>query len=144
MQKCDKFSDTWQNQIQINVSVFPTLRGSWIVVPSLPPWFHFRLMSPALILCVRVFFLTSPYTCTLRPMLSLDPYVLGRGLGSLFTRWRKDRITRSCSSHNLCHVTGEEYVFLPFLYIKLNRLQHNPASVWHLKTRTHFDQQTLF
>ena len=31
----------------INVSVFQTLGGSWIVIPSLPSWVHYRLTSPS-------------------------------------------------------------------------------------------------
>jgi len=56
----------------MSVSVSGSLGGSWIVVPSLPSWFHYRSMAPALTLYERVFIFTSPYTCTLRP---LSPWI---------------------------------------------------------------------
>ena len=48
--------------------------------------------GPALTLCECVFLSTFPYTCTLCPMFSLDPSVVG--LANPWTCWRKDTITR--------------------------------------------------
>ena len=61
------------------------------------------------------------HTCTLCPMFSLDSSVVG--LAPPCTCWRKDTMTRLCTSHTcvtsyLCHTIGEELVFFPFLYIK--------------------------
>ena len=100
--KKDKFLNTLQSTIRIHktsisVSVFRTLGGSWIVFPSLPSWFHYHSIAPALTLCERVFFLTSPYTCMLCPIFSVNPSVVG--IASPCTCWRKDRITWSCASH---------------------------------------------
>ena len=46
--------------------------------------------------CKRVLLFTSPYTCTLCPMFSLDPSAVG--FASFNTCWSKDRITQSCTA----------------------------------------------
>jgi len=51
------------------VSVFRTLGGgSWIVIPSLPSWVHYRLMGPSFEALWDVFLYVSPHTCTLCPI----------------------------------------------------------------------------
>jgi len=82
----------------INVSVFRTLGG------GLGLWFPFYhpksttvRRAPALTLYQRVFLSLSPHTCTLCPMLSLNPCVVG--LVPPCTCWRKDTITQLRASH---------------------------------------------
>jgi len=64
---------------------------------------------------LTVLLLTSPYTCILCPMFSLNPSV--NGLASLCTCWRKDRLDNhpivrfAC----LCHMICEESFFLSLL-----------------------------
>ena len=64
-----------------NVSVFRTPGGScqrlglWF--PVYHPKFTIVRQAPALTLYERVFFCTSPHMCTLCPMFSLDPSVVG-------------------------------------------------------------------
>jgi len=84
--------------------------GPWIVVPSLPPWFHFRLMAPILTLCVGV-------CSSFPPFISLHVHVMPNniprfkgvwpGLASPRTCWMKDRITRSISNRNS---TGSHFI----------------------------------
>jgi len=84
--------------------------------------------APPLTLCEHVFFFTSPHTCTLCPMFVLDPSVVGP-----WTCLWKDTIKSLnllVERHNQliarfaypCHVIGEEFAFLFFLYIKLFQL----------------------
>jgi len=56
----------------------------------------------------RVFFSWSPHTCTLCPMFSLDPSVVG--LVPPCTYWRKDTIIRLCTSHT-CVTWSAKWVF---------------------------------
>ena len=75
----------------------------------------------------RVFLSRNPHTCTLYPMFSLDPSVVG--LAPACTCWTPGR-TQSREGHNhpivcfayLCHKIGEEFVFFSSLYIKLFEL----------------------
>jgi len=76
--------------------------GLWVGV--LDPSSQFTILrstivrrAPALTLYERVFLSLSPHTCTLCPMFSLDPCVVG--LAPSCTCWRKDKITQLCASH---------------------------------------------
>jgi len=53
--------------------------------------------APALMLCERAFLFSSPYTCTLCLVFSLDPSVVG--LTPPCACWWKDIFTWSCASH---------------------------------------------
>jgi len=67
--------------------------------------------SPALTLCEHVFLSTSPYTWTLCPMFSLDPFVVC--LANTCTCWRQYRITRSCASHTCVTWSAKSLFFFP-------------------------------
>ena len=70
--------------------------------------------APALTLCERVFLFTSPYTCILCRMFSLDPSV--DALASLCTCWWKDRIIRSCASHTCVAWSVKRVSFFPLVH----------------------------
>jgi len=61
-------------------------------------------------LCERVFFFTSPYTCTLCPMFSLDPSLVG--LASTCTCWW-NIITRLCAPHTCVTWSAKILSFFP-------------------------------
>jgi len=59
----------------------------------------------------RVFLSLSPHTCTLCPMFSLDPSVVG--LAPPYTCWRQDIITRLCASHTCVTWLAKSLSFFP-------------------------------
>jgi len=67
-----------------------------------------------------VFLLTSPYTCTLCPMFSLDPSVVGL-VNPLHLLDHGQNHPIVCFAY-LCRMIGGEFVFLSLLYIKLFKL----------------------
>jgi len=100
------------------VSVFRTLGGwSWIVIPSLPSWVHYRSTGPsfdALWACVPL---------SISSHVHIVPDVLPRSLCGcprtslhVLEEGHNHPILRFA---HLCHMIGEEFVFLSFLYIKL-------------------------
>jgi len=57
-------------------------------------------------------FIHTPHTCTLCPVFSLDPSVVG--LVPPCTCWRKDTITRLCTSHTCVTWSAKRLFFFPF------------------------------
>jgi len=97
----------------INVSVFRTLGGGlWLWFPGYHPESTFTGLTPY----KRMFFSISPHTCTLCPMFSLDPTVVG--LAPPCTWWRKDAITQLCASHTFVTWSAKSLSFFSFLYMK--------------------------
>ena len=101
----------------INVSVFWTLEGFWIVIPSLPSWVHYRSIIPSF---------DALRACALLYM-SLHVHIVPNSFPGSLCGW-------SCKSLHLveegqnhpsvrfaypCHMIGESLVFLSCLYIKL-------------------------
>ena len=100
----------------MNVSVFRTLGKSWIVIPNLPSWVHYRSTGP---IFDAVFLHITSHV-------HIVPNFLPRSLCG----WPCKSLNLLVEGHNQlivhfaypCHVIGKEFVFLFFLYIKLVQL----------------------
>jgi len=137
--KCFLFSFfTWQNTIRISKNCVPLPNSARVFdcVSSLPSWFHDRLMARALTLCERVLLFISSYTCTLCPVFSLFPFLVG--CPSSCTCRRKDRMTRSCTLHTCVtwSANSSSHSFFLFWYIKLyERCVEIASAVTHNKIK---------
>jgi len=89
--------------------------GRWGVLGLWFPVYHFEStivrQAPTLTLYDRVFLSPLPHTCTLCPMFSLDPFVVG--LANPCICWRKDTITQSCTSHICVTWSAKTLSFFP-------------------------------
>jgi len=111
----------------------PSSGDCWILISILPSWVHYHLTGPsfdALWACVSLYMSSHVH---------IVPNVLPRWLTSQILAPAGGR-TQSPIAHfaYLCHMTGEELVFLSFLYIQLFELGveialNNRSAVTHHK-----------
>jgi len=91
-----------------------------MVIPSTPFWVHYCSTDTtfdALWACVPLYITLNVQLC---PMFSIDPSVVG--LANPWTCWRKDTITRWCTSHTCVTWSAKSLSFVPSCEIKLFEL----------------------
>ena len=106
-----------EHKIQIRI----THRRSYIVVPSLLPWFKFHSMAPALTLCECMFVFASLCTCTLYPMLSLAVIHLCLSSQVLTPAAGRTESPDRALHVLVSHMIGKGSIF-PFFIVHLDKL----------------------